>query len=44
MIGGFMGGCMVVLLGILKVGKVMKFIAGPVIIGFTGGIGVIIFS
>lgn len=44
LIAGFMAGCMLVLLGIFKLGKLMKFIPRPVIIGFTAGIAVIIFS
>ncbi|UYO35241.1 SulP family inorganic anion transporter [Bacillus zhangzhouensis] len=43
-IAGFMAGCMLVLFGIFKLGKLMKFIPRPVIIGFTAGIAVIIFS
>ncbi|MER3124311.1 SulP family inorganic anion transporter [Bacillus pumilus] len=44
LIAGFMAGCMHVLFGIFKLGKLMKFIPRPVIIGFTAGIAVIIFS
>ena len=44
LIAGFMAGCMLVLFGIFKLGKLMKFIPRPVIIGFTAGIAVIIFS
>ncbi|MCM3037724.1 SulP family inorganic anion transporter [Bacillus pumilus] len=44
LIAGFMAGCMLVLFGIFKLGKFMKFIPRPVIIGFTAGIAVIIFS
>ncbi|WP_342689845.1 SulP family inorganic anion transporter [Bacillus pumilus] len=43
LIAGFMAGCMLVLFGIFKLGKLMKFIPRPVIIGFTAGIAVIIF-
>ncbi|MBD3859338.1 SulP family inorganic anion transporter [Bacillus sp. 28A-2] len=44
LIAGFMAGCILVLFGIFKLGKLMKFIPRPVIIGFTAGIAVIIFS
>ncbi|MEW6979168.1 SulP family inorganic anion transporter [Bacillus pumilus] len=44
LIAGFMAGCLLVLFGIFKLGKLMKFIPRPVIIGFTAGIAVIIFS
>ncbi|WP_281201445.1 SulP family inorganic anion transporter [Bacillus altitudinis] len=44
LIAGFMAGCMLVLFGIFKLGKLMKLIPRPVIIGFTAGIAVIIFS
>lgn len=44
LIAGFMAGCTLVLFGIFKLGKLMKFIPRPVIIGFTAGIAVIIFS
>ncbi|MES1034466.1 SulP family inorganic anion transporter [Bacillus pumilus] len=44
LIAGFMAGWMLVLFGIFKLGKLMKFIPRPVIIGFTAGIAVIIFS
>ncbi|WP_375566383.1 SulP family inorganic anion transporter [Bacillus pumilus] len=44
LIAGFMAGCMLILFGIFKLGKIMKFIPRPVIIGFTAGIAVIIFS
>ncbi|MGX9291688.1 SulP family inorganic anion transporter [Bacillus sp. A015] len=44
LIAGFMAGCLLVLFGVFKLGKLMKFIPRPVIIGFTAGIAVIIFS
>ncbi|MEN7366481.1 SulP family inorganic anion transporter [Bacillus safensis] len=44
LIAGFMAGCMLVLFGIFKLGRLMKFFPRPVIIGFTAGIAVIIFS
>ncbi len=39
-----MAGAMLVLMGIAKMGDVIKFIPYPVIIGFTSGIAVIIFT
>ncbi len=38
-----MAGVMLVLMGIARMGAVIKFIPAPVIVGFTAGIGVIIF-
>ena len=38
-----MAGVMLMLMGLAKLGGVIKFIPDPVIIGFTSGIGVIIF-
>lgn len=38
-----MAGCMLVLMGVARMGAVIKFIPAPVIVGFTAGIGVIIF-
>ena len=38
-----MAGCMLVLLGAARLGAVIKYIPDPVIVGFTAGIGVIIF-
>jgi len=37
-----MAGCMLVLLGVTRLGAVVRFIPAPVIAGFTAGIGVII--
>jgi sulfate permease, SulP family len=42
-IATLMAGVMLVLMGIAKLGGVIKFIPAPVIVGFTAGIGVIIF-
>lgn len=39
-----MAGIILVIMGFAKLGKVIKFIPQPVIIGFTSGIAVIIFS
>lgn len=44
LIAGFMAGIMLVLMGLLKFGALIKFIPRPVITGFTAGIAVIIFS
>jgi SulP family sulfate permease len=38
-----MAGAMLLLMGIAKLGTVIKFIPAPVIVGFTSGIGVVIF-
>lgn len=40
----FMAGVMLLLMGLLRLGGVVRFIPAPVIIGFTAGIGVIIFT
>lgn len=44
LLAGFMAGILLVLMGILRLGGLIKFIPRPVIIGFTSGIAVIIFS
>ncbi|MCU6797827.1 sulfate permease [Paenibacillus sp. WQ 127069] len=44
LIAGMMGGILLVLMGILKLGVLIKYIPRPVTIGFTSGIAVIIFS
>lgn len=44
LIAGMMGGFLLVLMGILKLGVLIKYIPRPVTIGFTSGIAVIIFS
>jgi sulfate permease, SulP family len=38
-----MGGVILVLMGMTKMGGVIRFIPAPVIVGFTAGIGIIIF-
>lgn len=43
LLAGFLAGLIQILLGLLKVGKVIKFIPISVVVGFTAGIGVIIF-
>lgn len=42
-IATFLAGFILLLMGFLKLGTVIKFIPDPVIVGFTSGIGVIIF-
>lgn len=42
-LAGLMAGIMLVIMGLTKMGGVIKFIPAPVIIGFTTGIGVVIF-
>lgn len=43
LLAGFLAGFIQLLFGILKVGKMVKYIPLPVIVGFTAGIGAIIF-
>ena len=42
-IASFMAGFILLLMGFMRLGSVIKFIPDPVIVGFTSGIGVIIF-
>jgi len=44
LIAGFMAGILLVLMGLFKLGGLIKFIPRPVTVGFTSGIAVIIFS
>jgi SulP family sulfate permease len=44
MLAGFMAGVILVIMGLCKFGAIIKFIPYPVTVGFTSGIGVIIFS
>jgi sulfate permease, SulP family len=44
LLAGFLAGVMLFLMGILRLGVLIKFIPRPVTIGFTAGIAVIIFS
>lgn len=44
LIAGFMAGIMLVLMGLLKLGSLVKYISRPITIGFTTGIAVIIFT
>src|SRR5215207_2423476 len=43
-IATFMAGVMLIIMGFARLGSVIKFIPHPLIIGFTSGIAVIIFS
>lgn len=40
----FMAGCILVLMGIFRLGTVIKFIPYPIVVGFTSGIALTIFS
>lgn len=40
----FMAGCILILLGLFRLGTVIKFIPYPIVVGFTAGIAVTIFS
>lgn len=40
----FMAGCILILLGVFRLGTVIKFIPYPIVVGFTAGIAVTIFS
>ena len=42
-IASLMAGIILVCMGIIKIGNIIKFIPDPVIVGFTSGIGIIIF-
>lgn len=44
LLAGFLAGILLVLMGLFKLGALIKFIPRPVTIGFTAGIAVIIFS
>ncbi|CAM3974626.1 SulP family inorganic anion transporter [Mesobacillus zeae] len=44
LIAGFLAGIMLFLMGLFKLGSLIKFIPKPVTIGFTSGIAVIIFA
>lgn len=43
-IATFLAGIMLVLMGIFKLGSIIKFIPYPIVVGFTSGIAVVIFS
>jgi sulfate permease, SulP family len=44
LIAGLMGGVLLVLMGLCRMGSLIRFIPKPVTVGFTAGIAVIIFS
>src|SRR5690625_3986357 len=44
LIAGLMAGVILVLMALFKLGALIKFIPRPVIVGFTSGIAVLIFS
>ncbi|MCM3078569.1 SulP family inorganic anion transporter [Brevibacillus invocatus] len=44
LIAGFMAGILLALMGVFRLGSLIKFIPRPVTVGFTSGIAVIIFS
>lgn len=44
LVAGFIAGIMLLLMGVLKLGSLIKYIPRPVTIGFTTGIAVIIFT
>ena len=44
LIATIMAGVMLILMGLFKLGSIIKFVPYPVIVGFTGGIALIIFS
>lgn len=43
-IATFLAGIMLVLMGVFKLGTIIKFIPYPIVVGFTSGIAVVIFS
>ena len=44
LVAGFLAGIMLIIMGVLKLGGLIKFIPRPVTIGFTAGIAVTIFA
>lgn len=44
LLAGFMAGIILLLMGIFKLGSLIKYIPRPVTVGFTSGIAVIIFA
>jgi SulP family sulfate permease len=44
LVAGFLAGCFLVLMGLLKLGSLIDYVPRPVVVGFTAGIAVIIFS
>ncbi|MBN1499340.1 MAG: sulfate permease [Spirochaetes bacterium] len=43
-VAGMMGGVILIIFGVLKFGSVIKYMPYPVVVGFTAGIGVVIFT
>lgn len=43
-IATFMAGCILLLMGLFKLGTIIKFIPYPIVVGFTAGIALTIFS
>lgn len=43
-IATFMAGCILILMGLFRLGTVIKFIPYPIVVGFTAGIALTIFS
>ncbi|SEN41624.1 sulfate permease, SulP family [Terribacillus saccharophilus] len=44
LLAGIMAGILLIIFGLLKLGSLIKFIPRPVVVGFTAGIAVIIFT
>src|SRR5690606_28633010 len=44
LLAGFLSGIILIIMGLLRLGKAVQFIPRPVTIGFTAGIAVLIFS
>lgn len=44
MVATAMAGCFLILLGVLKLGTIIKYIPYPIVVGFTSGIALTIFS
>jgi len=44
LVAGFLAGCFLVLMGLLRLGSLIDYVPRPVVIGFTAGIAVIIFT
>jgi SulP family sulfate permease len=44
LVATFLAGILLILMGVMKLGGVIKFVPQPVIVGFTSGIAVLIFS
>ncbi len=44
MISTFLAGIILILFGVLRLGAILKFIPHPLIVGFTSGIALVIFS